>query len=88
MSKTIDGVPEYLTREQFAQMFSQFGFDPHFIKEMRFAPDGVHAIVYDKDESGKRYLAERQGYAKSRVFIPVRKTDIPDERTTRRTKIA
>jgi len=82
MSITIDGVPEFLTRDQYVAIFAAFGFSPQDVIELRAAPDGVHALVKARDEDGKR----RYPFAKHRVFIPVRKSEA-DERTTRVTPV-
>lgn len=83
MSKTIEGVPEFLTREQYIEFFGALGFDPMQTLELRAAHDGVHALVLVLDEDGKRVFnpnAER--YEKHRIFIPVR-NEAADSRTTR-----
>ena len=87
MSKTIPGIPEYLTRDQWAAMFEQFGFDPMNLVEVRFAPDGVHALVASDREDGAGYFDRQAGKPiRSRIYIPVR--DEPDdERTTRVTPV-
>lgn len=85
MSKTIEGVPEFLTPEQYSSLFTACGFTPDVVRELRLAPDGVHALVFDLDENGRRYLDGR-GYAKHRVFIPVRRVP-EDERTARITPV-
>jgi hypothetical protein len=88
MSITIDGVPDHLTREQYVAIFSAVGFDPNEVIELRAAPDGVHALVFAQHPDGRRILAsDRSGYAKHRVFIPVRDDDA-DTRTTRITDVA
>lgn len=82
MSKTIHGVPEFLTREQWVNMFRQYGFTPELTKELTFTHDGVRAVVFDVDEHGRKHLdLDGSGYAKHRVFIPVR-DDVKDEQTT------
>lgn len=86
MSKTIEGVPEFLTPEQYSSLFAACGFTPSSVKELRMAPDGVHALVFDLDENGHRYLVGDTGYAKHRVFIPVRRVP-EDDRTARITPV-
>lgn len=90
MSITINGVPEFLTREQYLDMFRAVGFTPDNVQEVRMAADGVHAIVFYRDpETGARVLDRSRyptpGYLKHRVFIPVREGD--DTRTTRITPV-
>jgi hypothetical protein len=82
MTLTIEGVPEFLTRDQYLALFRSLGFVPEDISELRAAHDGVHALVFVRDADGKR----RYPGAKHRVFIPVR-DDSTDERTTRVTRV-
>lgn len=90
MSITIQGVPEFLTRDQYVALFEGVGLDPSALLEVRYAPDGIHALVFAQDRDGCRFLNTGQphstGYHKHRVFIPVLKDDA-DERTTRVTPI-
>jgi len=83
MPITIEGVPEFLTRDQYVAIFAAFGFSPEDISELRAANDGVHALVFVRDENGRRHYPS----TKHRVFIPVRNSDA-DERTTRVTHVA
>lgn len=88
MSKTIEGVPEFLTREQYLAPLAAIGLNPDVISEIRYASDGVHALVFDRDEEGRiRYHRGKPGGAiKHRVFIPIR-NGADDERTTRITPV-
>ena len=77
MSKTIQGVPDSISRADYIAMFEQYGFTPEDVKSLSFEPDGVRAVVFDRHpESGGRYFANMTtgegGYAKHDVFIPVR----------------
>lgn len=45
MSITITSVPDYLTREQYLSLIRGVGFDVDDVIELRFAADGVHALV-------------------------------------------
>ena len=76
MSKTIQGVPDSISRADYTAMFEQYGFTPQDVASLSFEPDGIRAVVFDRHpESGGRYLANRAtaegGYAKHDVFIPV-----------------
>lgn len=71
MSKTIHGVPEYLTREQLAELLSGFGFDANYLSKLKVVHNGVHAVVFDRDENGRKYPGP-DGYARHHVFVPVR----------------
>lgn len=85
MSKTIEGVPEFISHAQYLSLFEACGFDPSDVVEMRMAHDGVHALVFAKWPDGSRRLdpqADPPGYYKHRVFIPVRRED-GDRRRTR-----
>jgi hypothetical protein len=86
MSVTITGLPDHLTREQYVGIFAAFGFDPSDVAELRAAPDGVHALVFARQPDGRRVLTRDRGYAKHRVFIPVRNDDA-DTRSTRVTTV-
>lgn len=90
MSKTIDGVPEFITREQYLSLFEACGFTPENVYEVRMAPDGVHALVGAKDpEHGGLTLdpsSRPPKFYKHRIFIPVRRST-DDERTTRVTTV-
>jgi hypothetical protein len=102
MSVTIESVPEYLTREQYVAIFTAAGMDPRDVIELRFAHDGVHALVIARDEHGKRRMiatGARDGsiptddprytepvYAKHRIFIPVRDS-ADDTRVARVTEV-
>ncbi|MGO1607592.1 MAG: hypothetical protein ACTHXF_08955 [Brevibacterium yomogidense] len=82
MPKTIPGVPDFITREQWLELMAAAGFEPKELVEMRIAPDGVHALVIAKGENGDPVVDHQNGtYYKHRVFIPTR--DPGDERTTR-----
>lgn len=82
MSITIPSVPEFLTREQYLAPLRAIGFDPAAIIEVRYAGDGVHALVIALGENGKPIIDPNTGRRrKHRVFIPVR--DDADARTTR-----
>lgn len=87
MSITIPGVPEFLTREQYLAPLRAIGFDPADIREIRYAHDGVHALLLARDEHGRKRLdPSTSSYYKHRVFIPIRDED-GDERTTRITPV-
>lgn len=88
MSKTIEGVPEFLTHEQYLAPLAAIGLNPDVISEIRYASDGVHALVFELDEAGRKrhHTGKPGGAIKHRVFIPVR--HLPeDERTTRITPV-
>lgn len=88
MSKTIEGVPEFLTREQYLAPLAAIGFAPDVVKEIRYASDGIHALVFALDADGKKRIhpGAPGGYHKHRVFIPIR-DDADDERITRITPV-
>lgn len=82
----IDGVPEYLTREQYASIFEAVGFTPGDVIEMRMANDGVHALVFARDEKGEKVF-NREGAQKHRVFVPVRHPSYYDRSGTTTTRV-
>ena len=87
MSKTIEGIPEFITMEQYLGLFAACGVTPEQVVELRMAADGVHVLVFAQDGNGKRQIdPRRDSYYKHRVFIPVRR-ESDDERTTRVTPI-
>lgn len=87
MSKTIEGIPEFFTREQYLGIFEACGVEPAFVKEMRLAPDGVHVIVFATTDDGRRRVdLENRCYYKHRIFIPVRQGRT-DERVARVTEV-
>lgn len=75
MSKTIQSVPDSISRADYIAMFEQYGFTPEDVKSLSFDPDGIRAVVFDRDERGCRFIANRAtaegGFAKHDVFIPV-----------------
>ena len=71
--KTITGVPESLTREQYVSLIESVGFDVKDLRTLEFRMDGIYAEVMDRDESGRLHLdAARDEVVTNRVFIPVR----------------
>ena len=71
--KTITGVPESLTREQYVSLIESVGFDVKDLRSLEFRMDGIYAEVMDRDESGRLHLDEaRDEVVTNRVFIPVR----------------
>jgi hypothetical protein len=86
MSKTIEGVPEFITEDQYLALFEACGFTPAHVFEMRMAHDGVHALVGARHPDHGGLIvdphSEPPGYHKHRVFIPVRRAD-DDRRRTR-----
>lgn len=72
MSKTIPGVPESLTREQFTSLFTAVGIKPEDTAELSFRCDGIYATVFERTPEGGRMLHEDgSGYVKHEIFIPV-----------------
>jgi len=87
MAKTIEGIPEYISREQYLDLFHAAGVTPDKVQELRLAPDGIHAIVFHFNDEGYRELDRQNpngGYIKHRVFIPIRNSE--DETKTTRVK--
>jgi len=72
MAKTIHGVPESLTREQFTALIRSFGFTPESISELRIDPTGVHVTAFEFNEDGTRFIGpDGSAYAKHTIHIPV-----------------
>lgn len=73
MPKTISGVPESITREQYLFLINSVGFNPDDIRELTFARDGIHAEVFERDENGHaRVDDEGLNVVINSVFIPVK----------------
>lgn len=86
MSKTIEGVPDFITYDQYLALFEACGVEPQQVIELRMAADGVHALVFALDEHGKRRLSPRNGLYKHRIFIPIRR-EPGDARVSRITPV-
>lgn len=74
MSKTIEGVPESISRKDYLSLFTAVGLTPDRVKSLEFRSDGVHAEVFEVWPDGSRRLANKSGdggYAKHTIFIPV-----------------
>jgi len=70
MAKSIQGIPEFVTREQFTSFIEAFGFDPSRLVELHVFPNSVEAVVIAFNEDGNEYV-EGDSFAKHRVSIPV-----------------
>lgn len=86
MSKTIEGIPEFIAHDQYLALFAACGVDPSEVVELRMAADGVHILVFALDENGRRIVempsTGAPAYQKHRIFIPVRR-ERGDQRTAR-----
>ncbi|KAA0979881.1 hypothetical protein FQ154_01605 [Paeniglutamicibacter gangotriensis] len=71
MSKTIPGVPESVTREQWLSFFTAAGITPELTKSLRFEPEGIYATVFEAGPEGRRIVTDSNGYAKHEIFIPI-----------------
>lgn len=73
MSKTIQGVPESISRAEYIAMFEQIGIDPRYSKSLEFHPDHIEAVVFERNPDGARVFDDRRGECiKHRISIPVR----------------
>jgi len=71
--KTITGVPESLTREQYTALIASVGFDVKELRSLEFKTDGIYAEVFDRNEKGNAYIdPSTDDVVINRVFIPVR----------------
>ena len=70
MSKTIPGVPESVTREQWLSFFTAVGITPELTKSLCFEPEGIYATVFEVGPEGHRILTN-DSFAKHTIFIPV-----------------
>lgn len=72
MAKTITGVPESITRDQYLSLINSVGFDANEIRELTFATDGIHAEVFERDTNGHpRIDDDGMSVVINSVFIPV-----------------
>lgn len=76
MSKTIQCVPDSISRADYIAMIERCGFDPNNIASLTFEANGIHAVVFERNADGMRFFADMTtgegGYAKRDAFIPVR----------------
>ena len=70
--KTITGVPESLTREQYTALIESVGFDVKDLRRLEFRVDGVYAEVFERTDRGIRLDTQKDEAIVNRVFIPVR----------------
>lgn len=70
MSKTISGIPESFTREQYISFFEAVGVTPSDVSSLSFLAQGVEAVVFERDAEGARVLTG-DAFAKHTIFIPV-----------------
>lgn len=70
MSKTIDCVPESITRERYDALIRVTGFDPAELRSLRFTAEGIYAEAFAKDRDG-HWFADGDEVATHEVFIPV-----------------
>lgn len=72
MAKTIQGVPESLTRDQLAELIGTFGFEPAQITELRIDASGVRATVFETHADGTKVVnLDGSGFAKHTIHISV-----------------
>jgi hypothetical protein len=70
---TVEAAPRSITRAQYTAMVAAAGFDVADIVTLEFRPAGVYAVVYARDEDGKRTVDHATNEInKHRVFVPVR----------------
>jgi len=71
--KTIPGVPESLTREQYMSLVESVGFDGKYLRSLEFRIDGIYAEVFERNEKGNLVLDTKLDEPViNRVYIPVR----------------
>lgn len=71
MAKSIPGVPESITREQYKALFEAAGIDPRNTKELMFCTDGIYATLIARDDNGERVIDPIQGPMNHAIYIPV-----------------
>ncbi|WP_440102381.1 hypothetical protein [Glutamicibacter mishrai] len=73
MAKSIDGVPETISQEELTSFVSHFGFKPEDLSNLNVSPEGVTAVVFERNEDGSRKLNSNgiNGYVKHVIRIPI-----------------
>lgn len=74
MSRTIEGVPTSLTREQYIHLIESVGFTASRLRSLEFAAEGIYAEVIEFDAENRPVFDDTRGEARTavnRVFIPV-----------------
>lgn len=72
MAKTISGVPESITRDQYLSLITSVGFTPEDLRDLQFTAEGIHATVFERAKDGTlRIDDEGTDIVTSTVFIPV-----------------
>ena len=71
MAKTIQGIPESITRKAYLSVFDGLGIDLNQTKEIRFAADGIYASVFERDERGN-FRIDGDSAVVNDIFIPVK----------------
>lgn len=73
MPKTIESVPESISRADYIAMFQRVGIDPNYTASLTFHPKSIEAVVFERADDGARLLDPHgDGYIKHIVSIPVR----------------
>jgi hypothetical protein len=77
--KTIEAVPESLTREQYVSLIRSVGFETKYVRKLEFRMDGIYAEVYDHHEDGAiRIHKDADDAVINTVWIPVA-DELPDD---------
>lgn len=72
MGTSNDTSTSTLSREAYVDVVRSLGLDPNLCAEVRILPEGFHAIVFDLDDDGRRFLDESgDQFARHSVFFPV-----------------
>jgi hypothetical protein len=70
--KTVVGVPESLTREQYVSLIESVGFEAKHLRSLEFRMDGIYAEVMDLKDGKPHIVPDTEELAINRVFIPVK----------------
>lgn len=71
--KTVNGVPESLTREQYTSLIAAVGFNVENLRKLEFRVEGVYAEVVERRPDGSFVIHSKDGtVAVNTVFIPIR----------------
>lgn len=71
MSKVIEGVPDYISRDDYLNLIASVGFDVECLRSLTFGHDGIHAEVLETNPDGSARI-EGDEIVVNKVYIPVR----------------
>jgi hypothetical protein len=68
----VPGVPETISRADYLRLVRSVGFETDELASLRFAYNGIYAVVYALDSDGRRFLDKTSGEpAVHTIFVRV-----------------